>query len=90
PCRLLCVGDREVKLVETNSSSAYEYVALAHQRRNNYIKYTSCDNITSWYYNIAMDTLPFMYQDAINATRQLGFKYPWIDSLYIIQDDSDD
>jgi hypothetical protein len=36
--------------------------------------------------NIPWDELPRLYQDAIIATRRLGFEYIWIDSLCIIQD----
>ncbi|KAK0627868.1 heterokaryon incompatibility protein-domain-containing protein, partial [Immersiella caudata] len=35
-------------------------------------------------------TLPKTYQDAMSVTDSLGFRYVWIDSLCIIQDDTDD
>jgi len=34
--------------------------------------------------------LPKTFQDAIKITKDLGFRYIWIDSLCIIQDDADD
>ena len=37
-----------------------------------------------------MQDLPLTFRDAIFVTRKLGFKYLWIDSLAIIQDDADD
>lgn len=35
---------------------------------------------------IAPENLPATFRDAIQITRQLGFKYIWIDSLCILQD----
>ncbi|KAK6813622.1 hypothetical protein RU639_010331 [Aspergillus parasiticus] len=40
--------------------------------------------------NIERETLPLTFQHAIHVTRQLGVKYLWIDSLCIVQDDSED
>ncbi|KAE8347136.1 heterokaryon incompatibility protein-domain-containing protein [Aspergillus arachidicola] len=40
--------------------------------------------------HIERKTLPLTFQHAIHVTRQLGVKYLWIDSLCIVQDDSED
>jgi hypothetical protein len=40
--------------------------------------------------NVQVEKLPRTFQDAITFTRRLGLRYLWIDSLCIIQDDSDD
>ena len=39
---------------------------------------------------ISLDDLPLTFQHAILITRNLGYRYLWIDSLCIIQDDVDD
>ena len=39
---------------------------------------------------IAYDSLPKTFQDGVTATRLLGLRYLWIDSLCIIQDSSHD
>ncbi|PSR90871.1 heterokaryon incompatibility protein-domain-containing protein, partial [Coniella lustricola] len=39
---------------------------------------------------IAIDQLPRTFQDAVAATRRLGFGYLWIDSLCILQDSKED
>ncbi|KAL8901265.1 MAG: hypothetical protein Q9207_005284 [Kuettlingeria erythrocarpa] len=39
---------------------------------------------------INLDDLPLTFQHAVSITRTLGFRYLWIDSLCIIQDDPDD
>ena len=39
---------------------------------------------------IQLDILPQTFQDAIHITWKLGYRYVWIDSLCILQDDQDD
>jgi Heterokaryon incompatibility protein (HET) len=34
--------------------------------------------------------MPKTFKDAVIATREIGFRYLWIDSLYIVQDSSED
>ncbi|KAK1625229.1 heterokaryon incompatibility protein-domain-containing protein [Colletotrichum phormii] len=43
------------------------------------------DNYTRLLQDIPLDTLPQLYQDTVEATRRLGVRYLWIDSLCIIQ-----
>lgn len=39
---------------------------------------------------IPLNALPATLRDAIVATRQLGYRFLWVDSLCIVQDDKDD
>lgn len=39
---------------------------------------------------IKLEDMPKTFRDAVLITRSLGFRYLWIDSLYNIQDSSDD
>lgn len=39
---------------------------------------------------IDLEVMPKTFQDAVKVTRKLGFRYLWIDSLCIIQDDAED
>ncbi|PMD49345.1 HET-domain-containing protein [Hyaloscypha bicolor E] len=48
------------------------------------------NNLDSLLQNIPFENLSKTFQDAIIATRRLGFQYIWIDSLCILQDDDDD
>lgn len=48
------------------------------------------DKLSSMMKSIPFDGLPKTFQDAITVTQRLGFRYLWIDSLCIIQDDTDD
>lgn len=47
-------------------------------------------NITDLTNLIAWDHIPKVYQQSIEVTRRLGIEYIWIDSLCIIQDDTED
>ncbi|KAE8364764.1 heterokaryon incompatibility protein-domain-containing protein [Aspergillus caelatus] len=46
--------------------------------------------LSPFQHNINGETLPLTFQHAIHVTRKLGVKYLWIDSLCIVQDDSND
>jgi hypothetical protein len=81
--------DADVRIVESNGARD-SYVCLSYcwggtidirLTKARYEDYTS---------NIAWDTLPQGYRDAIHLTRKLGVRYIWIDSVCIIQDDDDD
>ncbi|KAH6725015.1 heterokaryon incompatibility protein-domain-containing protein [Leptodontidium sp. MPI-SDFR-AT-0119] len=39
---------------------------------------------------IALESLPQTIQDAITVTRELRYKYLWVDAIYIVQDDEED
>lgn len=51
---------------------------------------TTCANIQSFKTGIPVSTLTQTVQDAIEATRNLGYSYLWIDALCIIQDSNAD
>ena len=52
---------------------------------------TTSTNISQYYdVGIQFDTLLRTFQDAVQITAAVGFRYLWIDSLCIIQDDEDD
>lgn len=51
---------------------------------------TTRESLAERYRNIPFSQLPKTSQDAVQITRALGFRYLWIDSLCIIQDDTTD
>jgi hypothetical protein len=66
-----------------------EYLTLSHcwgSGRN--VPKTTNRTLQSHKQNIPWSTLPRTYQDAIALTRSLGFRWLWIDSLCVIQDDA--
>ncbi|KZM26127.1 hypothetical protein ST47_g2721 [Ascochyta rabiei] len=94
PTRLLDTSNDEVRLVETKavSLSAMDqgYVALSHCWGKVHIIRTLKENYSQHLSHIDFGDLSQTFQDAVHATRKLGFRYIWIDSLCIVQDDKDD
>lgn len=94
PTRLLELGfgpsgEDVVKLIET----AYvkpdgDYITLSHCWGKKTLIRTLRENLQDFL--IQLPSLPNTFQDAILATRMLGVRYIWIDSLCIIQDNADD
>ncbi|KAJ8123212.1 hypothetical protein ONZ43_g783 [Nemania bipapillata] len=100
PTRLIEVGEADdnslVRLVVNPPTTADDptrdqYAALSHcwgdVKKDDY----SCllaANRMEFEECIPVEKLPKMFQDAITATRNLGIRYLWIDSLCIIQDDN--
>ncbi|KAI0414895.1 heterokaryon incompatibility protein-domain-containing protein [Xylaria grammica] len=101
PTRLIDVeGDdsQNVYLFETQHSQIsqvqhFKYAALSHPwgdkaEHSHYC--TTRENITHHKAGLDIDTLPRTFKDAIRATRGLGVRYLWIDSLCIIQGEGGD
>lgn len=66
------------------------YVTLSHRWGKGKKLETTTKNIDQLKKGIPTDELSQTFKDAIVVTRQLGFQYIWIDSLCIIQDDTED
>jgi len=70
-----------------------KYVALSHcwgSGRVGRVVRTTKKTFPDFTKAVDVARLNRTYQDAIMVTRRLGFRYLWIDSLCIIQDDKDD
>ncbi|KAF6839177.1 serine/threonine protein kinase [Colletotrichum plurivorum] len=90
PTRVLDVGtnkDPSVCLREGEDVPKEQYIALSHCWGNGAGFRTLTRNIAAFKQDIDFDSLPASFQHAITVTRALGFRYLWIDSLCIIQDD---
>ncbi|KAI0539607.1 HET-domain-containing protein [Xylaria digitata] len=96
PTRLIDVeeGSQRVYLLETQHGQLHlRYVALSHPwgdgaEHSHYS--TTRQNIAHHKAGINIDILPRTFQDAIQATRKLGVRYLWIDSLCIVQGEDGD
>ncbi|KAG6365894.1 hypothetical protein INS49_000070 [Diaporthe citri] len=66
------------------------YVCLSYCWGNTENPGTMTSNISQYLENITLDQLPKTIGDAILLCSKLEFRYIWIDSLCIIQDDKDD
>jgi hypothetical protein len=90
PHRVIDVSANQIRLVETDKVEG-QYVCLSHCWGTVLPSCrTTSETLASNKRNIAWDTLPETFQDAIDFTRRLGFEYIWVDSICIIQDDSTD
>ncbi|KAI1180469.1 kinase-like domain-containing protein [Nemania sp. FL0916] len=96
PTRIIDVdsgNDTGLRLMVPSNTIMVPYVALSHcwgkiDRTRKFV--TEKKNINDLMNQISFDLLPKTFRDAITTTRQLGFRYLWIDSLCIIQDDETD
>ncbi|KAJ4249838.1 hypothetical protein NW762_012181 [Fusarium torreyae] len=92
PTRLIVIDEDEPRLCADTSAicKSTPYASLSHcwglkkfltLTKSNFSDFTKC---------IPSKDLPKTFQEAIHIARTLGFKYIWIDSLCIIQDDAED
>ncbi|KAI1127010.1 heterokaryon incompatibility protein-domain-containing protein [Nemania abortiva] len=66
------------------------YVALTHCWGRKPMKKLLADNETEWSNGIDPSSLSQNFQDALEITRLLGYRYIWIDALCIVQDSAKD
>ncbi|KAK5703679.1 hypothetical protein LTR17_021903 [Elasticomyces elasticus] len=90
PTRILDVsGDHDLRLVESANMFG-SYLTLSHRWGDMIPISTTKATLEKHCREIAFASLPRTFRDAITATRRLGYRYLWIDSLCIIQDDDGD
>jgi len=95
PTRLIDLGtsnDQYVNLVNTRSTPTRgPYATLSHRWADSTVIQTTSSNLEQFLHAIPVTILSKTFQDAFTAARSyLGVRYIWIDSLCIIQDDSQD
>ncbi|KAI0455041.1 hypothetical protein F5B21DRAFT_524181 [Xylaria acuta] len=91
PTRVIDVGGRTAEpfLYESNNERA-PYLTLSYcWGRGNNLR-TTMGSLQNHKRLIPFDSFPPTLRDAVLATRQLGFRYLWIDALCIVQDDLND
>ena len=95
PTRLLDVGSLNEPascqlFLPSQPSNRVEYLTLSHKWGGAIVYKLTKATLESMLQGISLDDLPLTFQHAILITRNLGYRYLWIDSLCIIQDDVDD
>lgn len=83
------VQDGQVRVVSTEGRRG-RYMTLSHKWGTSEDFRLTKLNITDLTNLIAWDDIPKAYQQSIEVTRRLSIEYIWIDSLCIIQDDTED
>ncbi|KAF4638005.1 hypothetical protein G7Y89_g91 [Cudoniella acicularis] len=89
PTRLIDVGDTsglEAARLFITIDQKGNYLALSHCWGGDMPLRLLSSNLQDFCVEIPFDELSANFQDAIKITRELGFRYIWIDSLCIIQD----
>jgi hypothetical protein len=93
PTRLIDVGDprnyAQPRLVETRGQRG-QYVTLSHSWGKSKPPSTTKANLSSRLSSMPLGSMPKTFRDAVNIVRMLGYRYIWIDSYCIVQDDDTD
>lgn len=93
PSRLVDVGQLDStsppKIIITHGVQ-HAYLALSYSWGGRAALVTTKETLSSLCERIHFDALPRTIKDAIVTTRKLGFRYLWVDSLCIVQDDVQD
>jgi hypothetical protein len=94
PTRLAYVGGPRYwdppRLRVRNIPPSARYITLSHCWGDIEILQLTRNTLETFQKCILLQDLPKTFQDAIKITKKLSFRYIWIDSLCIIQDDADD
>jgi hypothetical protein len=95
PRRLLWIdpgtGSEHLNLVEVGKTTdEIPYIALSHRWGRGETFKTTKANIDKLKEGFGLPDLPRTFRDAVEVTRGLGYKYLWIDSICIIQDEPQD
>lgn len=93
PSRLIFLGngDGDLHLYENEDGiRGPTYLALSYCWGSNQGLVTTLENLEQMKQSIPFERLAKTCQDAVTITRRLNFKYLWIDSICIIQDDRGD
>jgi hypothetical protein len=80
------IGDAPHLRLLTNVSQSVPYVALSYCWGGDQRQKLTTQNLHKYQNSIPFESLSKSVQDAIEVTRNLEFKYVWIDCLCIIQD----
>ena len=91
PSRLIEIASDSLKLVLTGEwATKPAYATLSHCWGNKDFFQLQPTNLQSLLEEVPVDELPKTFRDAADITRRLCIRYLWIDSLCIIQGDSQD
>lgn len=88
PTRLIDVNPKEgpIRLVQSAiRDTDQKYMTLSHRWKDNIVK-TTQQSLCAHQQRLPLEKLDQCFNDAINITKQLGFRYIWIDALCIVQD----
>ena len=84
-------GNKDLRLIHTNRTVPDgPYLTLSHRWGTAKFLRLEQLQLAKFEEGFNIVDLPRTFRDAVAVTKRLGCKYPWIDSLCIIQDSADD
>jgi hypothetical protein len=90
PTRVLHVGEGDTVYLKASKGVTGRYIALSHSWGTSHRLTATRSNLEQLMAGIRVSDFPQTFKDAIHICRSLGVDYLWIDSLCIIQDDTED
>ena len=92
PTRVIDVGekDHEIPRLHVANGQTSPYLALSYCWGEEKSMVLTTETLELFKKGIPSDAIPATIKDAFKVTRELGYRYIWIDSLNIIQDSVDD
>jgi Heterokaryon incompatibility protein (HET) len=95
PTRLIDLGPdkEEIKpriCQSAGLSPSIKYMTLSHRWGTGKMVSLTTETIEHWVISMPLSDLPLTFRHAMEATKELGCRYLWIDSLCIIQDSNED
>lgn len=87
PKRVLDISNSSLRLVEPERQIKSAYAALSYTWGSLRCQIATSKTLQELKRNVPWDEMPAVFKDAIIIARKLGFKYIWIDTMCIIQDD---
>ncbi|KAE9380899.1 HET-domain-containing protein [Stipitochalara longipes BDJ] len=93
PTRVIDVGQADgstAPFLHVCRDEVQEWVTLSHCWGQNAPLKTTVESFSEHQRALPSSKLPKLFDDAVLITRKLGYRYLWIDSLCIIQDNKED
>jgi hypothetical protein len=91
PTRVIDVGDEKHDPFLSISNGRHgSWITLSHCWGGTQPVKTELSTLHDRSMKLPLEELPPLFKDAVIVTRNLGYRYLWIDSLCIIQDSTDD
>lgn len=90
PARLIDLGQRPIRLVETTKDDRYATLSYCWGKFAHTPWVTTCANLSMRLHCLQRERLPLTLRDALQIAERLGIRYLWVDALCIVQDDEGD
>ena len=90
PTRVLDLQESQNLRILQHATIDHPYVALSHRWGQEKLPRTTSANLAERLGRLALHDLTQTMKDAVRITRDLGYRYLWVDALCIVQDSEED